>query len=320
MFFSRSVYRFASPEVRRELAPLVHSAWSEAGPAPLVYRLHGQHTVPLPCWPCCPRYYRRTHVDTFCLLMIEIEIIPARHRAKGRRGIAAATRPAEHRAASCKVGLTPLSISLCLRRRRIVLDTLSKERIRILLRLSYAFRSIFETIDSKFDAAFIHTPSFEFFLNFIPRKIGKRLPANHTSGHNDNPCDFPRDKRGIRCLAWQRETRIEPLTEISTAMRAVFSGSYQWRVGGSGEARHVVSSKQNKPAMREGSRAHAPEKETSASRRRDVKWRSGVTQQAGEREGKRSGLLTALVYETSGIEPRNLRMKKRRGEEGKESS
>lgn len=35
----------------------------------------------------------------------------------------------------------------------------------------------------------------------------------------------------IRCLGWQRETRIEPLTEISTAMRGVSSGSYQWRVG-----------------------------------------------------------------------------------------
>lgn len=107
LFFSRSVYRFASAEVRGELAPLVHSAGFEAGPTPLVYRLHGQHTVPLPCWPCCPRYYRRTHVDTFCLLMIEIEIIPARHRARTGRGIAAG----QHRAASCKVGLTPLSIS-----------------------------------------------------------------------------------------------------------------------------------------------------------------------------------------------------------------
>lgn len=47
---------------------------------PLVYRLHGQHTVPGPLPVPLSRYYRRTHVDTFCLLMIQIEIIPGRPR------------------------------------------------------------------------------------------------------------------------------------------------------------------------------------------------------------------------------------------------
>lgn len=47
---------------------------------------------------------------------------------------------------------------------------------------------------------------------------------------------------------------------------------------GGGSGGHVVSLKQNKPPMRgRGIPGTRPEKETSASRRRDVKWRSGVT-------------------------------------------
>lgn len=187
LFFSRSVYRFASAEVRGELAPLVHSAGFEAGPTPLVYRLHGQHTVPLPCWPCCPRYYRRTHVDTFCLLMIEIEIIPARHRARTGRGIAAG----QHRAASCKVGHSPYParpVAFHAYRGSTPSSNSARHFVkrfpRSILRLSYVRCSI----DSKFDAAFfisyILIHSLRIFLNFIQRKIGKRFTRN------DNPCDL----------------------------------------------------------------------------------------------------------------------------------
>lgn len=56
---------------------------------------------------------------------------------------------------------------------------------------------------------------------------------------------------------------------------------------GGGSGGHVVSLKQNKPPMRgRGIPGTRPEKETSASRRRDVKWRSGVTQRAHRRGGK----------------------------------
>lgn len=90
----------ASSEVRRELVPLVHSRpglssarSSTVYTANTLFRSLAGLVV--------PRYYRPTHVDTFCLLMIEIEIIPARHRAEARL---------QHPAASCKVGLMPLSI------------------------------------------------------------------------------------------------------------------------------------------------------------------------------------------------------------------
>lgn len=36
-----------------ELAPLVHLPLLRGWTALPIYRLHGQHTVPSPCWPCC---------------------------------------------------------------------------------------------------------------------------------------------------------------------------------------------------------------------------------------------------------------------------
>lgn len=83
LFFSPSSR--ASSEVRRELAPLVHSRPGQLSSARSSTVYTANTLFRSLAGLVVPRYYRPTHVDTFCLLMIEIEIIPARHRAEGSR-------------------------------------------------------------------------------------------------------------------------------------------------------------------------------------------------------------------------------------------
>lgn len=146
-------------------------------------------------------------MDTFCLLMIEIEIIPARH----------------HRAASCKVGLTPLSISRpchCTRRiadlhrRPIVPRILSKERMRILRRFlgsSYAFRSYSRRSIPSLTQLFlyVHPRSLRWdFVKLYPEKDRQKVaPTGRMIIHAISL--VTNGESASRCLAWQREARIK---------------------------------------------------------------------------------------------------------------